>query len=198
MEWITADLHLGHTNIITYCDRPYETVHEMNEDIIRRWNDQVQPADLVWILGDVCMGQLADTIPLIGRLNGMKMICPGNHDPIWSGAPQKRQDKWREEFLSHFVAAHPETFVGTLEPDLPVCVSHFPYHGHDHRDFDDFRPIDKGRWLLHGHSHGLYRQRGRQIDVGIDAWGGRLVGKPELMALIAAGENELEKIPWRS
>jgi calcineurin-like phosphoesterase family protein len=196
MEWITADIHFGHANIISYCDRPYDTVREMNEDIIRRWNTQVQPRDLVWVLGDVCMGQLVDTIPLIGRLNGMKVLCPGNHDPIWSGAPRKRQDKWRAEFSSHFTAIHPEVFTGTPENDIPVTVSHFPYHGHDHRDFDEHRPIDKGRWLLHGHVHDLYLQRGRQINVGLDAWGGWLASKAEILELITHGANELGCREW--
>ena len=31
--WFTADFHLGHENIIRYCDRPFETISEMDADI---------------------------------------------------------------------------------------------------------------------------------------------------------------------
>ena len=36
-HWITVDLHLGHTNIITYSGRPFRHADEMNECIVERW-----------------------------------------------------------------------------------------------------------------------------------------------------------------
>jgi hypothetical protein len=39
--WFTADLHLGHRNIISYCDRPFESVGAMNRALIARWNEAV-------------------------------------------------------------------------------------------------------------------------------------------------------------
>ncbi len=36
--WFTADFHLGHKNIIRYCNRPFETVEEMNQAILERLN----------------------------------------------------------------------------------------------------------------------------------------------------------------
>lgn len=198
--WFTSDLHFGHQNIITYCDRPFHTVAHMNETMIANWNAQVAPDDVVHILGDVCMGHLVDTIPLIERLHGVKILTPGNHDPIWSGAPPKRREKWDAMFRGAFQIIQPETWFGMALDDnpIPVMVSHFPYVGHDHRDHDDFRPIDKGHWLLHGHTHGLWRQRGRMIDVGIDAWGGRLVHVDEINELIADGPQDLDPISWRA
>jgi len=48
-RWFTADLHLGHANIIRYCDRPYADVDVMDRDLVARWNDTVAPADEVWV-----------------------------------------------------------------------------------------------------------------------------------------------------
>jgi len=31
MTFVVSDLHLNHDNIIEYCDRPFESVEEMNE-----------------------------------------------------------------------------------------------------------------------------------------------------------------------
>ena len=33
-----ADMHFGHEAVIRYCNRPYQTVQEMDEDLIKRWN----------------------------------------------------------------------------------------------------------------------------------------------------------------
>lgn len=53
----TSDLHLGHANIIRYCDRPFADVREMNDELIRRWNETVSSDDEVWVLGDVALYQ---------------------------------------------------------------------------------------------------------------------------------------------
>ena len=40
-QWFTSDLHIGHANIIRFCNRPYADVNEMNADLIRRYNEVV-------------------------------------------------------------------------------------------------------------------------------------------------------------
>lgn len=44
--WWTSDYHFSHANIIKYCGRPFETVEEMNETIIRKHNERVKPEDV--------------------------------------------------------------------------------------------------------------------------------------------------------
>ena len=52
--WFTADLHLGHFNIIKYTGRPFKSLKEMNETLIRNWNARVKPEDTVFNVGDFC------------------------------------------------------------------------------------------------------------------------------------------------
>ena len=75
-----SDLHLGHANIIRFDGRPYETVDEMDADIIRRWNSVVQTDDTVYILGDFCWGKEEDWIRYLRQMKGRKVLIRGNHD----------------------------------------------------------------------------------------------------------------------
>ncbi len=53
MDFFTSDTHFGHKNIITFCSRPFETIDEMNDNLIKNWNDMVKPTDRVFVVGDV-------------------------------------------------------------------------------------------------------------------------------------------------
>ena len=41
--FFTSDTHFNHMNIISYCQRPFRDIHEMNETIIVNWNNAVAP-----------------------------------------------------------------------------------------------------------------------------------------------------------
>ena len=80
--WITADLHLGHANIIKYCNRPYKDVEEMNASLIKNWNEKVCLEDVVIVLGDFAWEKRFDEIKkkYLEKLNGKKVFVKGNHD----------------------------------------------------------------------------------------------------------------------
>ena len=78
--YFTSDTHFGHRNILEYEKeaRPFETVEEMNEQLIANWNDTVRPKDIVFHLGDFAFGAI--NVPIADRLNGYKRLVMGNHD----------------------------------------------------------------------------------------------------------------------
>lgn len=198
----TADLHLGHANIIRYCDRPYAGPDEMDEDLIERWNEVVGPDDEVWVLGDFALGGLAEHLPLAGRLAGRKTLVAGNHDACWEGRPKGGFERWCAEYLAAGFEriVQPPTTAELAAGGTTLLVHHFPYHGDSKDDVERFaeqRPADTGGWLLHGHVHDRWRQSGRQINVGVDAWGGRPVGEEALAELIAGGPADRAPLPWR-
>lgn len=96
--WFTADLHLGHRNIIDYCSRPFPDVDAMNDALIERWNDTVAEDDRVWVVGDFALGKITDTLPLVEALHGRKILVAGNHDRCWAGHG-RRADGWTERYL---------------------------------------------------------------------------------------------------
>jgi len=206
--YYTSDLHFGHLNIIRFCDRPFPGVSAMNARLVQLWNETVTDDDTVWVLGDVALGALDESLACIGRLAGHKVLVPGNHDRCWEGdralrkgdpeARERRRAAARERYLSAgFAEIHDRPGPVALG-DEKVALSHFPYEGDSHGEdrFVEYRPEDRGGWVVHGHVHDTWRQRGRQINVGVDAWGGRPVPAEAIAGLIADGPRELEPSSW--
>lgn len=75
-----SDLHFGHKNILAFDNRGFPDVESHDEELIRRWNEQVGIDDDVWILGDISWHNATKTIEIFNRLNGIKHLCKGNHD----------------------------------------------------------------------------------------------------------------------
>ena len=79
--FFTSDLHFGHENVLRFDNRPFETVEEMDDELIKRWNDKVGKGDLVYVLGDLIWKTATnEAIRIIKRLNGQIILIKGNHD----------------------------------------------------------------------------------------------------------------------
>ena len=80
MIYITADLHFNHNKPFIYKERGFNSVEEMNNQILDNWNKTITDNDEVYILGDLMLGDNDSGIKLINQLNGNKHIILGNHD----------------------------------------------------------------------------------------------------------------------
>ena len=78
--FFTSDTHFGHKNIIRYCNRPFNNVEEMDEYMIRVWNEEVNHDDIIFHLGDFSFYNTSKSKEIYDRLNGHKIIIRGNHD----------------------------------------------------------------------------------------------------------------------
>jgi len=82
--FVISDTHFGHDNICKFkrADdsplRPFSSSQEMDEEMIKRWNDRVRPKDRVYHLGDVLINK--KHFGTLSRLNGDKVLIKGNHD----------------------------------------------------------------------------------------------------------------------
>lgn len=185
-RFFTADLHLGHANIIRYCDRPFGDVDAMDAGLVERWNEVVSDGDEVVVLGDVAMGRITHSLDLVGRLRGRKVLVAGNHDRCWAGH-RKGVDVWTRRYLDAGFAEIRQGVVPMTVGGIDVLACHFPYRGdsHDEDRFTPHRPVDRGRWLLHGHVHERWKVEDRMVNVGVDVWDYAPVAQDTIAALLS-------------
>lgn len=160
--WFTSDLHFWHKGVIEFCKRPWTTPEEMNAGLIRNWNACVGENDLIFILGDMFFCGTNKAKEIMSQLKGKKILVRGNHD--WNVIKPHRAQEFG------FDSVIEGGLVKVL--DHTCQMSHFPYVG-DHTEdvrYLDRRPIDDGRWLLHGHVHSAWKVKDRMINVGVDVW----------------------------
>lgn len=139
--WVISDTHFNHKNILTFEDkvgkpiRPFQSVEDMNETMLERWNSVVKPGDKVYHLGDVFFGSKEAFQKFWPRLNGRKRLVVGNHDDVKylsSGGFFDKVLLWRkfEHLLFTHVPVHPSTLQeGRFEGKQMVNV-----HGHIHQN----------------------------------------------------------------
>ena len=157
--WFTSDHHFNHANIIEYCHRPFLSVEEMNETMIERWNERVNPDDTVYHLGDFCLS--ADPDRFLRRLKGCILLVPGGHD-----------DKVLKSSL--LTVLPPLKTIKVNGIGYTLC--HYPLRSWERSHY--------GWHHFHGHCHGTIgvtdfsddiqlppgQVRGRRWDVGVDCW----------------------------
>jgi calcineurin-like phosphoesterase family protein len=116
--------------------RPWTDPDEMDEEMIRRWNDRVRPSDKVYHLGDVVINRKA--LPTLHRLNGDKVLIRGNHDIF-------RDDEYRRYFRE----------LRAYHVLNGMILSHIPVH-----------ESSLGRFgvNIHGHLHATRVKKARGVD----------------------------------
>ena len=99
MIFFTADQHFGHGNIIRHCNRPFASADEMDDALIKNWNNVVNPRDEVYMLGDLTMRPAAEAHGYLSRLNGRKYFIRGNHDRFLKGfEPYEGDFEWVKDY----------------------------------------------------------------------------------------------------
>ena len=83
--FLVSDTHFGHTGVCRFTRndgvtklRPWDSADEMDEAMVKAWNERVKPTDKVYHLGDVVINRKA--LAIMHRLNGDKVLIRGNHD----------------------------------------------------------------------------------------------------------------------
>ena len=156
--YITSDLHFGHTNIMKFCPesraRFRNDVDYMNEQMVKEWNEIVEPGDLVYILGDVAFCSAPKAAEYMNRCNGDKILIEGNHD---------RKALKDHSFRSAFKEVH--KYLDISYNGTKVVMFHYP--------IAEWDQMHRGAVHFHGHLHGGESglEKFRAVDAGMDATG---------------------------
>ena len=141
--FLTSDTHFGHAGVCRFTEadgitkiRPWTDPDEMDEEMIKRWNDTVRPNDKVYHLGDVVINRRS--LKTLHRLNGDKVLIRGNHDIF-------RDDEYREYFRE----------LRAYHVMNGMILSHIPVH-----------EASLGRFgtNIHGHLHTNRVKQARGVD----------------------------------
>jgi len=149
----TSDLHFYHRKIVEYTNRSVATTQEDHDEwLIDLWNSQVNPADIVYQLGDFCFNKrkAEDIQRITSRLNGRIISILGNH--CRREAMEAAGMECYEQKLKSFR-------IG--ERKQQIMFNHFAMEIWENKQH--------GAWHLFGHSHGSFQPaEGKRIDVGLD------------------------------
>lgn len=129
--YLVSDTHWGHAGVCRFLNadgsklRPWDNFEEMDEAMVKAWNETVKPEDKVYHLGDVVINRRA--FKTLGRLNGRKVLIKGNHDIFHL-----------EEYLEYFddIRAY-HVMNGMILSHIPIHVESMGrfscnVHGHLH------------------------------------------------------------------
>lgn len=96
--WFTSDTHFNCESKITRHQVPFESVEEMNNELIKRWNSVVAPNDIVYHLGD--FGDLDSSLKqyeIVRKLNGKVILICGNYEETIF---KRNFDQFKEKLLN--------------------------------------------------------------------------------------------------
>ena len=132
--YFISDLHLGHSNILKFGQRSFDSIEEHDDALVQSWNSVVRPNDLVWVLGDVAMDvQALDRA--MSRMVGRKRLILGNHDTFDT-----------QVYLKYFerVSAFEKRYHGLVMTHIPIHPQEMQWrnwktnvHGHIHNGLID-------------------------------------------------------------
>lgn len=130
--YFTSDLHLGHSNIIKLCNRPFSDSGEMDEALIKNWNNVVTNGDTVYIIGDLIFRAQENKVEeYLARLKGKKHLIIGNHDRTWIN---------QIDINKYFKSVENMQIIVTNHGKITLC--HYPMMSFE------------GKYLIYGHIHG--------------------------------------------
>lgn len=137
-----SDLHFGHAILNDAMDcRGFASADEMNEYMIKKWNEKVTDIDEVYILGDFSVIFAKKTNEILDQLKGKLFLIRGNHDKFLM---DRKCNLKRFEWI--------KSYAEIEDNGRSVILSHYPvfcYNGQYRRD----KQGNSTAYMLYGHVH---------------------------------------------
>ena len=137
--YFCSDLHLCHNKPFIYEPRGFSSVQDMNETIIKNFNEVMDWTDKLYILGDCFLNNNEEGLKLMKRLPGEKYIIYGNHDT------DTRKTLMGEAGFHCLGYAFVLNYKG-----YSFYLSHYPTMT---SNYDNDKPLKRRILSLSGHTH---------------------------------------------
>lgn len=156
MIYFTADWHFCHDRDFIYKERGFNSVEEMNEKIVQKFNALVDPDDTIYVLGDCALNDTETAIKYMKRLNGNKFLVIGNHDSEAKIQRYVEENIFKDISFGYRIKASKRQWF---------FLSHYPSLV---SNFDDPTKV----YNIHGHTHGKEKfqiEGGKNYCAGLEA-----------------------------
>jgi calcineurin-like phosphoesterase family protein len=158
MIYYTSDLHLCDPRIIDLCERPFNSMSHMEDEIRKKWNNVVRKNDTVYMLGDIAYDNCGDLSEYIMSLNGNKNLIVGNHDGDYIKIESNR-DCFEDISLAKIIN----------DDCRNVCICHYPiihYESSNPNSYHVYGHLHNNRNLLcYDETNALLRSFNAGVDV---------------------------------
>ena len=147
--YFTSDLHCNHDREFIYKPRGFNSVYEMNDTIIKNWNNIVNMEDDVYVLGDLMLGNNEVGISLIKQLKGNIYVVRGNHDTdvrmeLYNNCyniVEITEGQFFKYNGYHFYLNHFPTYTSNLEKGAELKAHLINLYGHTHQQTNFYNGI---------------------------------------------------------
>lgn len=149
--WLTSDWHFCHNKDFLWEPRGFCNQYEMNDILIKNYNELIDSNDDVYCLGDCMLNDNELGLQCIKHLKGNIHIIRGNHDtdsriPLYSSCwnvVEVCEGKYLNYNNYHFYLSHYPCLCGNYDDDKPLKNKFISLCGHTHTK-DKFIDMDKG------------------------------------------------------
>jgi calcineurin-like phosphoesterase family protein len=183
MIFFTSDTHFSHFKICEYANRPFKTLEQMDETLIRNWNQRVKKEDTVFHLGDFCFSRSTEAPDgqknkvayeyYRNRLNGNIILTSGNHD-----SHQKMPS-----YIQSCQIKHGGKFINLVHnPERANPIYELNFCGHVHN-----------RFKIQEKQIGCYTTT--IVNVGVDVWNFMPITYSEIISAVIKYKKNLTSNP---
>jgi calcineurin-like phosphoesterase family protein len=159
MNWYVSDTHFSHFRIIGYCNRPFNSVMSMDNNLIENINNKVGVSDTLYHLGDFCFGQKRNVVENYNRVKTLRdrincrnvILIYGNHD---------KEIRKNRDLQRLFQGCH--DYLEIYDGSQNIVLFHYAMRV--------WNKSHHGAWHLYGHSHYSLPDdpNALSMDIGVD------------------------------
>ena len=177
MIYFTSDWHFNHDKDFIWKKRGYNSVEEMNDDLINKICSTLDEGDKLWVLGDLVMGDIDKAAAVLSRIPYSVHFLVGNHDTLR-----------RINLYDSLGWVNHERAIQVTDGNWDFYLSHYPTVTMNYDDVKKHHPLIN----LHGHTHyqnKFYNDNPYMYNVGVDSQNGYPVSIDKIKADIKEKMN---------